>query len=186
MSKDKPKHAGGRPKKGERVSGVYDLTTTQGKLGAAALTYPKFDDINKTAEIDTDMIKSLIDQYISDNTKTNIDPKTNKQIINQSPVSYVGLRIKLNNITQSTYSLWLRGYVNQDDIDNIGCNNKLSGVMRAGDNYITRYMSEGGGKYDMQRCLRFLESHGEIAPTKIVNDHNISLLRGGKWGKRAE
>jgi hypothetical protein len=193
MSKDKAKtdkHAGGRPRKGERTSGVYDLTTTQGKQAIAQITFPKIYNNNQSGEIDVNKIKLLINEYISENTIVKIDDKTGEEIVSCLPVSYVGLRIKLDNIEKCTYDLWLKGYVNQDDVDNdtIKCNYALSKAMRTGDNYITRYMAEQNGKYDMQRCIRFLETKGEIAPSKSVIDANIrtgGFTKDKKWSKRS-
>jgi hypothetical protein len=173
----------GRPPKIDRISGTYDLTKKEGKNAVAQLQYCKID--GDKAWINTEEIERLIKEYIEENTYTETS-ESGQAFILYKAVSPAGLRIKLN-ISKSSYDLYLHGYVSEQDRldDRVGCNQSLMDVMRAGDDLIIRYMSEQGGKYDMQRCIRFLESKGEISPTTIRNEVSGKLLTG-KWAKRAE
>jgi hypothetical protein len=146
MKKDKPKgekHPGGRPPKGSKTSGVYDLTTREGKIGAAALKYCKTD--GDTAHIDTEELKTRIDAYISQNK--------------DKPVSRAGLRYYLN-ISRQTYFNWLKGYVNDLDVndDSVRCNIELLDTLRAGDDYIATRLSETWDKYGETTRVKLLES----------------------------
>jgi hypothetical protein len=182
MSKDKAKpdkHAGGRPRKGEKISGVYDLADKNGKLGAAALKYRK-DNPDNTAEIDTERLKTLIDKYIYNNSIREIDESSGEEIITgYRPVSRAGLRYYLD-ISPSTYLLWLKGYVTESDVqdDSVRSNYNLSNALNAGDSFIRMVLSETWNKYGETTRVKLMETMGEIAPAKVEAEVNINLLYG--------
>jgi flagellar motor protein MotB len=95
---------------------------------------------------------------------------------------------RILDIDNATYSLWLKGYTNTDQIDKkeYASNVSLSTAMRLGNNAILQYLIENGEKYSTQKDIRLLETYGEIAPQRndvTARIEAYSMGRTKKWSK---
>lgn len=159
----------GKPKKiaAKRTSGTG---YKKGEIGYNNLKYKIKTPYKDTYEIDTNIIRKKVDEYIT-NT-----PKPNR----------IGLRIALD-ISRETYLCYLQGYINRHDIDDeaVNCNYALSDAMRAGDDAILEHLVTNDDKYGQTKYIRLLEAYGELTPQKQVVDvnANINLGKLSKYSK---
>jgi hypothetical protein len=173
------------PEKPKRISGTgYDPKTPGGQLAIKYLKY-KRELPDGTYEIDTDAIRTLVEDYTDEERRTiektiNIVNKKNGTVTSYQeerilPISRVGLR-RLLGISPETYSIWLHGYVNRSDIDNedVEANIELSEALRAGDDAIIQYLVEDNNKDVQHKQVELLRTYGEIA-TKDSQTINVGV-----------
>lgn len=161
-----------RPKK-KHISG-----TGYTKFEASQLAYKRYNNRDKTYEIDTDAIDKVVKEYIDERTEK--DDNTGK-ITEYKPMSEASLMQKLGIYKRETYRLWLNGYTNRDHIadDSYICNDALSEAIAQGDNAIAIYRHEYSDPKKGQLTIKQLETQGEIA-TKETGHTTISVNKLGK------
>jgi hypothetical protein len=164
--------------KDKPISGVYDLTTKEGKIAASRLKYCIQD--NNIAHINIIYIKSLVDAYINKALDDNGHYTKDK-------LSVTGYANYLHVDYNTTLIRWAKGYVNDtDEIEGVECNIELRDAICAGLQAVAQFYEERTDKYTTSKDIEFLRAMGILPPNKTILDANIrigSLTKPKNWKK---